>query len=262
MSSVYLHNKTTHAQLSSSSHPFPRQTGCPPVLGLRAKKATRHPHHLLTLIQMIPSTLKEGGITIMNQTMLNLVVGSIARRMHQMPAIPLEMTMTSMGTTNMVRILIFCLFSFFQHSFCSHPSIALQDTDSDPEVYGQRPAPSSESLGPPPGSRMGYSDSSTPTFMEYGGPAGAREAYPAWSAERQIPLSKEEIEDIFLDLTQKFGFQRDSMRNMVRYLIFPLLLLFFSFPSIYLIMLTKKYSLTFLCSSSTAEHLGCPRTKP
>lgn len=92
---------------------------------------------------------------------------------------------------------------------------ALQDTDSDPDVYGQRPAPSSESLGPPPGSRMGYPESSTPTFNEYTGPAGAREAYPAWSAERQIPLSKEEIEDIFLDLTQKFGFQRDSMRNMV-----------------------------------------------
>lgn len=53
--------------------------------------------------------------------------------------------------------------------------------------------------------------------MEYGGPAGAREAYPAWSAERQIPLSKEEIEDVFLDLTQKFGFQRDSMRNMVSF---------------------------------------------
>ena len=33
--------------------------------------------------------------------------------------------------------------------------------------------------------------------------------------ERQIPLSKEEIEDIFVDLTQKLGFQRDSMRNMV-----------------------------------------------
>jgi 1,3-beta-glucan synthase len=61
-------------------------------------------------------------------------------------------------------------------------------------------------------------ESSTPTFTEYGGPVGAREAYPAWSAERQIPLSKEEIEDIFLDLTQKFGFQRDSMRNMVRYM--------------------------------------------
>ncbi|KIM41511.1 glycosyltransferase family 48 protein [Hebeloma cylindrosporum] len=93
----------------------------------------------------------------------------------------------------------------------------LQDTDSDPDVY-QRPAPSSESLGPPPGSRVGYPDSSTPTFMDYGGPAGAREAYPAWSAERQIPLSKEEIEDIFLDLTQKFGFQRDSMRNMFDFL--------------------------------------------
>ena len=54
--------------------------------------------------------------------------------------------------------------------------------------------------------------------MDYGGPTGAREAYPAWSSERQIPLSKEEIEDVFLDLTQKFGFQRDSMRNMVGFL--------------------------------------------
>lgn len=101
---------------------------------------------------------------------------------------------------------------------------ALQDTDSDPDVYGQRPAPSSESLGAPPGSRMGYPDSSTPTFNEYSGPAGSREAYPAWSAERQIPLSKEEIEDIFLDLTQKFGFQRDSMRNMVRSSLFLLMI--------------------------------------
>ncbi|KAJ4469702.1 1,3-beta-glucan synthase component-domain-containing protein [Lentinula edodes] len=38
------------------------------------------------------------------------------------------------------------------------------------------------------------------------------------SSDRQIPLSKEEIEDIFLDLTQKFGFQRDSMRNMFDFL--------------------------------------------
>lgn len=64
---------------------------------------------------------------------------------------------------------------------------------------------------------MGMSESSAPTFVEYAGPPGAREAYPAWTVERQIPLSKEEIEDIFLDLTQKFGFQRDSMRNMVRF---------------------------------------------
>jgi 1,3-beta-glucan synthase len=41
------------------------------------------------------------------------------------------------------------------------------------------------------------------------------EQYQAWSSDRQIPMSTEEIEDIFLDLTQKFGFQRDSMRNMV-----------------------------------------------
>ena len=42
------------------------------------------------------------------------------------------------------------------------------------------------------------------------------EPYPAWSSQKQIPMSVEEIEDVFLDLAQKFGFQRDSMRNMVR----------------------------------------------
>jgi len=42
------------------------------------------------------------------------------------------------------------------------------------------------------------------------------EPYPAWSSHQQIPMSVEEIEDVFLDLAQKFGFQRDSMRNMVR----------------------------------------------
>ena len=44
---------------------------------------------------------------------------------------------------------------------------------------------------------------------------GSSVPYPAWSSERQIPISTEEIEDIFLDLTYKFGFQKDSMRNMV-----------------------------------------------
>ena len=44
---------------------------------------------------------------------------------------------------------------------------------------------------------------------------GSHEPFPAWSAERQVPMSTEEIEDIFLDLAQKFGFQKDSMRNMV-----------------------------------------------
>jgi len=76
----------------------------------------------------------------------------------------------------------------------------------------------------PPSSQISYggnrsSGASTPVYnMEYGNalPAGqrSREPYPAWTSDTQIPLSKEEVEDIFLDLTAKFGFQRDSMRNM------------------------------------------------
>ncbi|KAF4579577.1 1,3-beta-D-glucan synthase [Pleurotus pulmonarius] len=84
-----------------------------------------------------------------------------------------------------------------QNNYDAYPP---PDTDSDGDVYGQRYAPSAESLAPPPR------------------PAGVREDYPAWSVDRQIPLSKEEIEDVFLDLTQKFGFQRDSMRNMFDFL--------------------------------------------
>ncbi|CAL1710231.1 unnamed protein product [Somion occarium] len=99
---------------------------------------------------------------------------------------------------------------YYDHHGAYDPYGPQPDTDSDVDVYGQKYAPSAESLGP---ARVGVSESSTPTFVDHG-PAGAREAYPAWGAERQIPLSKEEIEDIFLDLTQKFGFQRDSMRNM------------------------------------------------
>lgn len=65
--------------------------------------------------------------------------------------------------------------------------------------------------------------------------------YPAWASDKQIPISMEEIEDIFLDLTQKFGFQRDSMRNMVR-------------PSLSLIS-TPHLSPSSIssCSSSTRE---------
>lgn len=63
------------------------------------------------------------------------------------------------------------------------------------------------------------SGASTPIYgLDYPNalPAGqrSREPYPAWTSENQIPLSKEEIEDIFIDLANKFGFQRDSMRNM------------------------------------------------
>lgn len=101
-----------------------------------------------------------------------------------------------------------------QHTRSANTALAApQETDSDFDVYGQKYAPSQESLNAQP--RQGMSE--TPTFVDFGGQqSNARDQYPAWTTERQIPLSKEEIEDIFLDLTQKFGFQRDSMRNMVR----------------------------------------------
>ncbi|KAK5172890.1 1,3-beta-D-glucan synthase [Saxophila tyrrhenica] len=80
----------------------------------------------------------------------------------------------------------------------------------------------------PPSSQVSYggnrsSGASTPVYgMDYTSalPAGqrSREPYPAWTSDAQIPLSKEEVEDIFLDLTAKFGFQRDSMRNMFDHL--------------------------------------------
>ena len=41
-----------------------------------------------------------------------------------------------------------------------------------------------------------------------------REPYPAWTADPEQPIGIQQIEDIFIDLTDKFGFQRDSMRNM------------------------------------------------
>ncbi|MBE3044442.1 hypothetical protein IMZ48_18110, partial [Candidatus Bathyarchaeota archaeon] len=75
----------------------------------------------------------------------------------------------------------------------------------------------------PPSSQFSHanrsSGASTPNYgLDYGnalpGAQRSREPYPAWTSDAQIPLSKEEIEDIFIDLTAKFGFQRDSMRNM------------------------------------------------
>ncbi|KAJ7757160.1 1,3-beta-glucan synthase, partial [Mycena metata] len=96
---------------------------------------------------------------------------------------------------------------FFDHN-SSYDPYAPHDNDSDGDAYAQRYTTSAESLH---GQRATHA--STPTFSEYTA-ASAPDAYPAWSADRHIPLSKEEIEDIFLDLTQKFGFQRDSMRNM------------------------------------------------
>lgn len=82
-----------------------------------------------------------------------------------------------------------------------------------------------------------YGTQYTPSQMSYGGPrsSGAstpiygsngafdpssiavalpNEPYPAWTADQQAPIAIEQIEDVFIDLTNRFGFQRDSMRNM------------------------------------------------
>jgi len=137
--------------------------------------------------------------------MLTMLVATIARPTSPRPAFLMVQSTTIKASTTIVSSPLSSGFPLFHRVF------NFPDTDSEADGYGQRPLPSSESLGPAP--RMGYPDSSTPTFADF--PGGGREAYPAWSVQHGIPLSTEEIEDIFLDLTQKFGFQRDSMRNMV-----------------------------------------------
>lgn len=84
-----------------------------------------------------------------------------------------------------------------------------------------------------------YGTQYTPSQMSYGGPRSSGAStpiyganpnydptqfqlssnlpYPAWSADPQAPIKVEHIEDIFIDLANKFGFQRDSMRNMFDY---------------------------------------------
>ncbi|KAH9995701.1 hypothetical protein BJV77DRAFT_1157655 [Russula vinacea] len=76
------------------------------------------------------------------------------------------------------------------------PSYGQPDTDSDHEVYGQRLGPSGESLNGGRSSAQKLGDFEAPQYNT------GREPYPAWGNERSIPLSKEEIEDIFLDLRQ------------------------------------------------------------
>ncbi|KAG8702002.1 1,3-beta-D-glucan synthase, partial [Ceratobasidium sp. 394] len=100
------------------------------------------------------------------------------------------------------------------------PYAQRRDTDTESEIEQQYPQQRYKSsndslLNQQRG--VAASEVSTPTFNDYA-PGAPREPYPAWGSDRQIPLSKEEIEDIFLDLTQKFGFQRDSMRNQFDFL--------------------------------------------
>src|SRR5712675_530262 len=106
--------------------------------------------------------------------------------------------------------------------------------------------PSAESLN---GGRT-----SAPNLGDFGATqyVSGREPYPAWGAERVIPLSKEEIEDIFLDLQQKFGFQRDSMRNMVCYE---------CTVTLSALITHNSDSSTSRCSCLTVVRLVCPQIR-
>jgi len=89
------------------------------------------------------------------------------------------------------------------------------ENQSDLEGYGQS---SSQFDYGENGGMSGNSTSNYGIGYNDQGLRNPHEPYPAWSSDKQIPISKEEIEDIFLDLTAKFGFQRDSMRNMFDHL--------------------------------------------
>lgn len=77
------------------------------------------------------------------------------------------------------------------HPFSPPPFTARRgdtDTESEQDVYARNYAPSAESLNP--GFRSGVSDISN--TVDYAA-ASVREPYPAWTSERQIPLSKESV---------------------------------------------------------------------
>ncbi|KAG1731889.1 glycosyltransferase family 48 protein [Suillus lakei] len=124
-----------------------------------------------------------------------------------------------------------------QQNFYQQPQPIRQDYDNESEIgtpyasttrlaatqqyyesnpFADRDSPSDAGHG----SRSYAPSINSQASQPYGSPFADSAAYPypAWSPDRQIPISMEEIEDIFLDLTQKFGFQRDSMRNMFDFL--------------------------------------------
>ncbi|BFZ59169.1 1,3-beta-D-glucan synthase [Saitoella coloradoensis] len=113
-----------------------------------------------------------------------------------------------------------------------HPDMDAYASDPRYQSYG----PSTDSLSQvagdgrrayrPDSSQLSFAGNrssgvSTPVYgTDYATAAQSRsrEPYPAWTADNQIPLRAEEIEDIFIDLANKFGFQRDNMRNMFDHL--------------------------------------------
>ncbi|KAF9205277.1 1,3-beta-D-glucan synthase [Haplosporangium sp. Z 27] len=83
-------------------------------------------------------------------------------------------------------------------------------------------APSSDALlslleskrSPFPGQQYQYGKPSPTDGNNYDEPnLPPPNPFPAWTIEKQVPLTREEIEGIMLDLTRKFGFQNDNMRN-------------------------------------------------
>ncbi|SCU77450.1 LAFA_0A01772g1_1 [Lachancea sp. 'fantastica'] len=96
--------------------------------------------------------------------------------------------------------------------------------------YGPPATPGYDGYGTPSAgqytpSQMSYgeprsSGASTPIYGGEGFDSSAiamalpNEPYPAWTADNQSPATIEQIEDAFIDLANRFGFQRDSMRNM------------------------------------------------
>ncbi|KAH8556914.1 glucan synthase [Umbelopsis sp. PMI_123] len=44
------------------------------------------------------------------------------------------------------------------------------------------------------------------------------EPYPAWARDHTMPITNDEIDAIFVDLTNKFGFQRDNKNNMLEHM--------------------------------------------
>jgi len=94
--------------------------------------------------------------------------------------------------------------------------------DQPAGAYGVRDSASDAGHGSRSYAPSIASQASQPYASPFTDPGQGSRPYPAWSPERQIPISSEEIEDIFLDLTQKFGFQHDSMRNMFDFLMHAL----------------------------------------
>ncbi|KAG0228713.1 1,3-beta-D-glucan synthase [Actinomortierella wolfii] len=68
-----------------------------------------------------------------------------------------------------------------------------------------------------------HRDSSSSNVNPFADPSGVQmpppppppNPYPSWTVEKQVPVTREEIEGIMLDLGRKFGFQHDNVRNQL-----------------------------------------------